>query len=296
MDLRVLRYFLAVANEGSITRAADALYVTQPTVSKQILELERELGVELFVRKKSRLLLTEDGLLLQKRALEIVRMVDATEAELRHEEQEIRGDVFLGTSEGSMLYLISEVVQKLQETHPKLSLHFLYGDAYSSLDRLERGLIDFAILNDQTNDRNHCLALPSQDTWGLVVSASHPLASQKVIRPMDLRKIKLMVTRQTSESNSFEGWLGYSKSRLNIIGTFDIANLVLPLVESGICCCIMMDRAWLHPSSTLRFIPLEPQLRFSGSLYWSRTRPLSAPCQVFLDTLKSLISAETSDE
>ena len=291
MDLRVLRYFLAVASEGSITRAAEVLYVTQPTVSKQILELEDELGTSLFTRRRNSMVLTDDGLLLQKKALEIIHMVDAVEADLRHEKKSVSGDIFIGGAESSSLEYVSAAIERVQDSYPAIRFHLLYGDAYTSMDRLDHGLIDFAILNDQTNDKNHSISLPARESWGLVTSPTQPLYSLQRIRPMDLRKTKLMLTRQTSESNSFEGWLGYSKSRLQVIGTFDIANLALPLVEKGLCSCIMMDRSWLYRSDALKFIPLDPPLRFSGSLYWSRSRPLSEPCRIFLDTLKEVVSA-----
>ncbi len=175
MELRVLRYFLAVAREGSITGAANVLNVTQPTLSRQIKELEQELGQQLLIRGSHNVSLTAEGMILRKRAEEIVEMVSKTKAELRSAEDTIGGDIYIGGGETEGMRLIAETIKELQSQYPQIRCHLYSGNAEDVTERLDKGLLDFGILIQPTDlSKYDFLSLPVKDVWGAIMPKSCP--------------------------------------------------------------------------------------------------------------------------
>ena len=189
MEIRVLRYFLAVAREESISRAAEYLHVTQPTLSRQLMELEDELGTRLFVRgKRNRsVILTDEGM-LRRRAEEIVELTDKTEAEIHAKDEIISGDIYIGCGETDAMRLIAQTARDLQEDYPDICYHLFSGNADDVTERLDKGLLDFGILVGSANTEKYdYITLPATDVWGLLMRKDSPLAEKNAVRPEDLK-------------------------------------------------------------------------------------------------------------
>ncbi len=286
MEIRVLRYFLAVAQEGSVTRAARALHLTQPTLSRQIRELEEELGQTLFSRGGRELSLTREGLLLRQRAEEIVGLAEITEKEFRSlGEKTVSGDLSLGCGESKALSFVTDALKVLQDEHPLIIPHFFSGNGEIVMDRLDKGLLDFAVLMGAENtERYSSLPLPNHDTWGLLMDKDDPMAQKKAITAEDLLDIPLILSSQSLSRDELSGWLGFPMSRLHIAATYTLLFNGSLMVRSGLGYALCFDH--IAPSGKdspfafrpFAFRPLTSPL----SLVWKKHQILSAPAEAFL--------------
>ena len=285
METRVLRYFLAVAQEGSVTRAARALHLTQPTLSRQIRELEEELGQTLFSRGGRELSLTREGLLLWPRAEEIVGLAEITEKEFRSlGEKTVSGDLSLGCGESKALSFVTDALKVLQDEHPLIIPHFFSGNGEIVMDRLDKGLLDFAVLMGAENtERYYSLPLPNHDTWGLLMDKDDPMAQKKAITAEDLLDIPLILSSQSLSRDELSGWLGFPMSRLHIAATYTLLFNGSLMVRSGLGYALCFDH--IAPSgkdSPFAFRPLTSPL----SLVWKKHQILSAPAEAFLAKIR----------
>lgn len=285
METRVLRYFLAVAQEGSVTRAARALHLTQPTLSRQIRELEEELGQTLFSRGGRELSLTREGLLLRQRAEEIVGLAKITEKEFRSlGEKTVSGDLSLGCGESKALSFVTDALKVLQDEHPLIIPHFFSGNGEIVMDRLDKGLLDFAVLMGAENtERYYSLPLPNHDTWGLLMDKDDPMAQKKAITAEDLLDIPLILSSQSLSRDELSGWLGFPMSRLHIAATYTLLFNGSLMVRSGLGYALCFDH--IAPSgkdSPFAFRPLTSPL----SLVWKKHQILSAPAEAFLAKIR----------
>lgn len=285
MEIRVLRYFLAVAREGSVTRAARALHLTQPTLSRQIRELEEELGQTLFLRGGRELSLTREGLLLRQRAEEIVGLAEITEKEFRSlGEKTVSGDLSLGCGESKALSFVTDALKVLQDEHPLIIPHFFSGNGEIVMDRLDKGLLDFAVLMGAENtERYYSLPLPNHDTWGLLMDKDDPMAQKKAITAEDLLDIPLILSSQSLSRDELSGWLGFPMSRLHIAATYTLLFNGSLMVRSGLGYALCFDH--IAPSgkdSPFAFRPLTSPL----SLVWKKHQILSAPAEAFLAKIR----------
>lgn len=285
MEIRVLRYFLAVAQEGSVTRAARALHLTQPTLSRQIRELEEELGQTLFSRGGRELSLTREGLLLRQRAEEIVGLAEITEKEFRSlGEKTVSGDLSLGCGESKALSFVTDALKVLQDEHPLIIPHFFSGNGEIVMDRLDKGLLDFAVLMGAENtERYYSLPLPNHDTWGLLMDKDDPMAQKKAITAEDLLDIPLILSSQSLSRDELSGWLGFLMSRLHIAATYTLLFNGSLMVRSGLGYALCFDH--IAPSgkdSPFAFRPLTSPL----SLVWKKHQILSAPAEAFLAKIR----------
>lgn len=285
METRVLRYFLAVAQEGSVTRAARALHLTQPTLSRQIRELEEELGQTLFSRGGRELSLTREGLLLRQRAEEIVGLAEITEKEFRSlGEKTVSGDLSLGCGESKALSFVTDALKVLQDEHPLIIPHFFSGNGEIVMDRLDKGLLDFAVLMGAENtERYYFLPLPNHDTWGLLMDKDDPMAQKKAITAEDLLGIPLILSSQSLSRDELSGWLGFPMSRLHIAATYTLLFNGSLMVRSGLGYALCFDH--IAPSgkdSPFAFRPLTSPL----SLVWKKHQILSAPAEAFLAKIR----------
>lgn len=285
MKTRVLRYFLAVAQEGSVTRAARALHLTQPTLSRQIRELEEELGQTLFSRGGRELSLTREGLLLRQRAEEIVGLAEITEKEFRSlGEKTVSGDLSLGCGESKALSFVTDALKVLQDEHPLIIPHFFSGNGEIVMDRLDKGLLDFAVLMGAENtERYYSLPLPNHDTWGLLMDKDDPMAQKKAITAEDLLGIPLILSSQSLSRDELSGWLGFPMSRLHIAATYTLLFNGSLMVRSGLGYALCFDH--IAPSgkdSPFAFRPLTSPL----SLVWKKHQILSAPAEAFLAKIR----------
>lgn len=291
MEFRVLRYFLAIAREGSITGAANFLNVTQPTLSRQIKELEEELGQQLLIRGNHSVTLTAEGMMLRKRAEEIMDMVSKTKAEFNNLEETISGDIYIGGGETEAMKLVAEVIKELREEYPLIKYHLYSGNAEDVTERVDKGLLDFGVLIQPTDLAKYdSLDLPAKDLWGLIMKKDHPLAEKKYIEKKDLLNLPLLLSRQaikrTAAKNEFLDWFGEDFEKLNIVATFNLIYNARILAEQGIGCVLSLDRLVNTKESDICFRPLFPVLESGLNIVWKKYQVFSPAAKVFLEALK----------
>lgn len=292
MELRVLRYFLAVANEGSVSRAAAALHVTQPTLSRQLMDLEEELGTRLFRRSSRSTTLTESGVYFRRRAEEIVALADAAQAEFRGQEGVVCGDVFIGGGETPAFALLAEAAQRVQTEHAGVRFHLYSGNGNDVAERLERGVLDFALFIDPVDvSRYHSLTLPVRDEWGVLMRAEAPLAAQPCITPQQLRGLPLLLSSQSQIDALFTAWLGEDVSKLTIAARGNLLYNLSHLVRQGMGYAVTLAGIINTAGSGLVFRPLSPALTAGIHLAWVKSRPLSRPARLWLETLREVTAA-----
>ena len=269
MELRVLRYFLMVAREENITHAAQLLHVTQPTLSRQIQDLEEELGTKLFVRSNHRIVLTQEGMLLRRRAQEIVDLADRTQRDFAHKEEELSGEVAIGSGETRSMTVLAEILSDFRQQYPRVSYRFYSGNADHIKERIENGTLDIGLLPEPVDiARYEFLRVPVMEEWGVLTREDSPLTALEVIRPQDLVGRPLMVYGRELVQNELANWLGDDAQRLNILIRYNLLYNIAMLVKSGFgdALCIRLD--CVYPG--LRFIPLSPPLRLGSVLVWKK--------------------------
>ncbi|MCL9635958.1 MULTISPECIES: LysR family transcriptional regulator [Priestia] len=296
MEIRVLRYFLTVAREGNITKAADVLHVTQPTLSRQLKDLEQELGKKLFIRSSHSIILTDEGMLLRNRAEEIVNMVDKLEAEFSSMEETIGGDIYIGGGETEAMKHIARVAKDVQLRYPNIRYHLYSGNEEDITERLDKGLLDFGILIQPADiSKYNYLNIPAKDVWGVVMRRDSPLALKESIQAADLLKAPLICSRQamkqTFSKNEFSDWFGEDFHKLNIVTTYNLAYNAAIMVEEGIGYAITLDKIVnTSTNSNLCFRPLQPRLESGLNIVWKKHHVLSAAADAFLKELQGEFS------
>lgn len=297
MEFRVLRYFLAVAREQSISAAAQALHLTQPTLSRQLRELEEELGKQLMVRGSRRIELTEDGMLLRKRAEEIMELVSRTQAELSSPDEAVTGDVYIGTGETDGVRRLARAARRLRESCPGIRFHIVSGDASDVCERLDKGLLDFGVLlGDIDETKYNHIQLPMHDVWGVLMPRSSPLAELESVRPRDLWGKPLILSRQVDNKSGLYRWLGREPDQLNTVATYNLIYNASLMVDEGMGYAFTLDKLVNTTGSQLCFRPLEPRLELGMYLVWKKYRVFSRAAELFLETLEeSLSCCETGE-
>lgn len=298
MELRVLRYFLAVAREGNITGAANFLHLTQPTLSRQIKDLEEELGCQLLVRKSHRVVLTPEGMRLRKRAEEIISMVDKTEAEFLARENAVSGDIYIGGGETQAIRQIAEIIRELQEEYPDIHYHLYSGNAEDVTERLDKGLLDFGILIQPADiSKYDYINLPSRDRWGVIMRKDIPMAAKESIRKEDLLDVPLICSRQVMTQrrteNEFADWFGDDFDRLHVVTTFNLVYNAAIMVEAGIGYAVTLDKlAHTSEDSPLCFRPLMPPLESGMNVIWKKYQVFSPAAELFLERMNEAFGRE----
>ncbi|MGC4018971.1 MAG: LysR family transcriptional regulator [Muricomes sp.] len=294
MDIRVLRYFLAVAREENISNAAKILHVTQPTLSRQLMELEADLGVKLFSRSSGNrsITLTEDGILLRKRAEEILDLVEKTESELTAPGERVSGSIHVGSGETHVISLLSKEIKHIQNEHPDIHFHFFSGNADNVTEKLDNGLIDFGVLTEPFNlSKYDSIMLPASDTWGLLMKKEHPLAKKDSICASDLWNLPLICSSQQMTSHTFSAWLKDDLEKLNIVATYTLLYNASLLVKDDIGCALCLDKIIsTSKGSGLCFRPLEPALEAHWYVVWKKHQIFSKASDIFLKKLQEKFS------
>lgn len=292
MEFRVLQYFLAAAREQSISGAAEYLHLSQPTLSRQLKELEEELGKQLFIRGNRRITLTEEGMILRKRAEEIVDLMQKTEKEIALNDAAIAGDIYIGAGETDAIRILARTARRLQENHPGIRLHIASGDSADVTDDLDKGLTDFGILFDPRDlSKYDYLKLPHQDTWGVLMRRDSPLAEKTAVTPEDLWDKPLILSRQHREGSALSMWLSRPDADLNITATYSLLYNGSILVEEGIGYALTLDKIINTCGSSLCFRPLSPPLTANLCIVWKKYQVLTKAAELFLNTLNEEISA-----
>ncbi|WP_139652126.1 LysR family transcriptional regulator [Raoultibacter phocaeensis] len=290
MELRVLQYFLMIAREGTISDAASALHVSQPTLSRQIMELERELGTTLFTRGGGRRIeLTDAGNRLRKRAEEIVDLVGRTESEFRVLGNAVEGEVRIGGGETPAIDLIARVIEEIRLEHPGIRFQLFSGNAEDVTERLDTGRLDFGLFVGEADLGKYDEApLAAVDTWGVFMRPDDPLAHLDAVGPRDLREKPLILSRQAV--GEMEAWLGREASRLNIAATFNLLYNACALVRAGVGYAISIDGIVRAEgvADGLLFKPLAPEKTARLTLAWKRHQAFSPAARVFLERVRKM--------
>ncbi len=287
MELRLLKYFLAVARVKNITRAAKALHVSQPTLSKQLSDLEHELGHRLFDRGVRTLTLTEEGRLLERRAREIIELSDIAVKEIKGETAEMSGAIRIGAGEVRGMRLVADAIKDIHEKHPAVTVVLKSGNADDVRLHLKRGLVDLALFvgTGDYSDYN-VIELPVPNCWGLLVNEKHRLAKKKNIVPSDLRDIPLFAPWRIDLSTAIATWLGHPLSDLNLVGEMNLLYNAAFFAENGTAAVLTIDGIIEDDASRhLKFIPLKPRLDTPNFLVWRKDIPLPAPAAALVERL-----------
>ena len=287
MDIRVLRYFLAVAREENISKAAEYLHITQPTLSRQLKELEEELNVTLFIRGKRNISLTDEGMLLRKRAEEITSLMDKTEAEFSHLDNLISGDVYIGGGETMAMSILAETMAEMSDEYPDVCFHLYSGNADDVMDRIDKGLIDFGVVIEPADIRKYeSVRLPYTDRYGLIMRRDDPLAGKKSISVKDLTDLPLLVSKRMIDNGYFSELIGIAPEKLNIRATFNLIYNAALLVEQKMGYALTIDHLInVTGDNNLCYVPLSPPTTLRLSLIWKRYQLFSGASEEFLNRL-----------
>ena len=287
MDIRIMQYFLAITREGNISAAAEALHVSQPSLSRQMKELEEELGVTLFERGNRRITLTEEGLVLRKRAEEIMRLMQLTEDEIANVHENIAGDVYVGSGESRLFHYLSRAAAKMQVSMPGIHFHVVSGDTHDLLHQLDSGLLDFALLfTDFDRDIYQSILLPEKDRFGVLMRKDDPLAAKETLSLKDLYGRPLAVSRAARDI-LFDS---ETESKLDIIGTYNLITNATYMVEDGMGLAFSFDGLVnVTGDSPLTLRPFKKDLLTSGTianLVWRRYETMTPAASLFLQQLQ----------
>ncbi len=291
MELRELKYFLAVTKEQSISKAAQALFVTQPNLSRQMQNLEREIGKQLFIRGTKKITLTEAGRLLRKRAEEILELYNQTEAELNTPIADVSGDIYIGGGESYVMGLIAKAAHCVQKEFPNVKYHLFSGDSATISERLDKGLIDFGIFIEPVDlSKYDYLRLPLTDTWGILMRKDSPLAKKQFIAPEDLWDKPLILSRQSIGKNLISDWFHKSTEELNVVATGNLLYNMSLLVEEGLGYAVCLDKIInTTGNSDLCFRPLYPELKSHLDIAWKKYQVFPKCTEIFLKRLQEIL-------
>lgn len=284
MDIRTMQYYLAVVREGTISAAAQALHVAQPSLSRQMKELEEELGVTLFVRGNRKITLTEEGMVLRKRAEEMVRLMQMTEEEISQIKNHISGSVRIGAGESWSFHYLSRAAASIAAEHPDIRFHITSGDTQDLMDELNNGLIDFAVIFTNVDHALYqSIELPVKDSFGLLMPKDCPLAEKSEIRISDLRGLPVIISRAAAPHYTGSEEL----SSLNIVATYNLIYNASLLVEDGLGYAICFDKLInTTGDSPLCMRPIVPAMKSTGYLIWKKYQVFSPAVQMFIDRVR----------
>ena len=292
MDIRVLRYFLAVAREESISGAAESLNPSQPTLSRQLMDLEEELGKSLFIRGSRRITLTEHGVLLRKRASEIIDLVEKTTNELTAAEEVITGDIYIGAGETEAVHFLTRAARQMQQQHPQVHFHISSGDTADVIEKLDQGLIDFGLLGNIDDKKYNVISLPAYDTMGIIMRRDDPLAQKEYVTAEDMAGKPLIVNRGVLGSNMM-----YDQPLFqNVVATYSLIYNGSLMVADGLGYMLCLDKILnLSGDSPLCFRPLMPLLQTHMSIAWKKFQVFSRASEKFLALLRNELMQQDLD-
>ena len=292
MDIRVLKYFLAVAREQSFSTAAERLFLSQPTLSRQLKELEDELGKTLLVRSNKGVTLTEEGIILRKRAEEIIDLMDKTEQEVRQSNDSVCGTVYIGAGETYAIKLIADTAHHLKVDYPGIHYSFFSGNGTDVMEKLERGLMDFGLIfGNIDRTRYEVIEIPLHDTWGVLMRQDEPLAKKASLTISDVSGLDLIIPRQPNHSTMLSEMIAEQAPDANIVAEYNLIYNASVMVGEGIGCAIALDRLInVSGDSKLCFRPFEPPMEAVCSFIWKRYSVFTKAAGIFLEQFKKDIS------
>lgn len=293
MEIRVLKYFLTVSREESITKAAEMLHITQPTLSRQLMQLEEELGVKLFVRGKSRIILTDEGMLLRRRAEEIVDLANRTAREFSEQDNLIGGEIFIGAGETNAMHLLANLIKKFNKEYPQVKYNLYSGNADEIKERIDKGLIDIGLLTEPVNiEKYEFTRLPNKERWGVLMQKDSPLAKKEYIKPEDLVNMPIINTKRSIVQNEIENWFGVHYEKLNIIATYNLIYNAAIMVEEGLGYAICFEKLVnINDETNLCFKPFYPMLETGAVIVWKKHQVFSTATAKLIERIINALKA-----
>lgn len=291
MEIRVLRYFLAVVREGGINRAAEVLHITQPTLSRQLSQLEEEVGVKLFHRGARKITLTNEGILLRRRAEEILSLVDRTEKELIEQEELVEGRIVIGCGELATMQILPEMIEAFHEKYPLVSYDFFTANADLVKEQMEKGLVDIGVLLEPIDiEKFDFIRLEGKERWVVLMRPDDPLAEKEAVSAKDLENLPLILPRRTNVRNELSNWLGDSFESTQALFTSNLSTNGALMVQRGLAYAIVIEGAvpfWDKEKIVYR--PLYPELAANSVLAWKRQQPFSPAAAKFIEHMKCFL-------
>lgn len=291
MDIRILKYFLAIAKEGSITKAANFLHITQPTLSRQIKELEAELGQQLLIRTNHNVTLTPEGIIFRKRAEEVIELIDKAKREINTDNNTIEGEIFIGSGETEILKHVACIIKEIRKKYPKIIFHMHSGNLEDVTEKLDRGLLDFGIVMAPSDlTKYDSVPLPQKDLWGVVMPKDTQLAQKNFVTLQDLENIPLILARKVfrsySQNNEFYRWFNQKRDKLDIAATHNLFYNAAVLAEAGIGYVLTLDNlANTSKTGKLCFRPIKPKIETGWDIIWKKHQVFSPASKLFLEKI-----------
>lgn len=295
MELRVLEYYLMVAREENITKAAELLHITQPTLSRQLAQMEQELGVSLFKRGKHNIALTEEGMILKRRAQEMLELANKTKQELCHEGENLRGVISIGSGETKSMHLLANCMTEFYQQHPEVTFDIYSSTADRIKERIEKGLTDIGLLTEPVDvGKYQFIRLPEKARWGVLVCNGSPLSQKESVSSKDLLKVPVLLPKRDSVQNELANWFQEDYEKLQVVATYNLLYNAAVMVESvgGAALCMEHDKVYQN----LVFVPFDPILSTGAVLVWKKSQFLSPLMRHFIEHLRTIFYKERSNE
>ncbi|WP_337399049.1 LysR family transcriptional regulator [Congzhengia sp.] len=291
IETRHLYYFLAVAREQNITRAADTLHITQPTLSKQLMDLEHQLGKQLFIRGKRTVTLTEEGTYLRSKAQEMIDLMEKTEAAFHEESKTVSGDIHLGCGETRVMEYITDVFKQIHLEYPKIHFHIYSADADNVLEKLDKGLLDIGLLlGPLRREKYDYIDIHQKDTYGLLMPKNCTLASQSAITVEQMKDLPLIFSQQAFLGHQELEWFGVDYSALNVVATYNLIFNATFMVEKGIGYALCLDNLVnIDGNRKLTFRPITPELSIKSYIVMKKYQAFSPPVKIFMNKIKNIL-------
>lgn len=295
MELRVLNYFLAIAREENFTKAAQQLHVTQPTLSRQIADLEQELGVKLFVRSNHAIALTEDGMILKRRAQEILSLADKTKQDFLQKDEALSGVISIGSGEFRSTEYLAKIIAQFRKKYPKVTYEIYSGNAINIRDYIERGLLDIGLMSEPVDMRKYNFVnMPVKEQWGLFVPDDSPLSTKERISPEDLKGLSIVTATGDFNQSRIGKWLGEYKEQVEIAASANLPYNEAVLAKENIGVMLSINLNCIYEN--LRFIPLYPSLEVATVLGWKKEQVFSSTTTAFIDFAVQYLKSISNDK
>lgn len=294
MDIRVLEYYLIVAREESITKAAAILHVTQPTLSRQLMQLEEELQVKLFNRTSHSVVLTEDGLLFKRRAQEIVALSEKTKRDFIRGNRELSGEIGIGCGEFRSIQIIAQIMKEFKKEHPFVTFQIYSGNSSNIKERIESGILDIGVILDYVDIRKYeYVRIPLSEEWGVLVREDSPLAAMEYVTPEDIWELPLIISERSMRDNELADWIGKKYEDLNIVSTYNLMYNAAIMVANGmgVAGCIKLDCRY----EGTRFVPARPSVKNNSVFAWKKALSQSQAVSSFIEFSRIYIKRISSN-
>lgn len=291
MEIRILRYFLTVVREESITKASEVLHITQPTLSRQLAQMEKDLGVKLFDRGTRKIKLTNEGILLRRRAEEILQLVDKTEKELVEQEEQVEGKISMGCGEIAAVQLLSQIIKSFRQKYPLVTFDIFTATADLVKEQMDKGLLDIGLFLEPIDmEKYEFTRLDIGEKWVVLVRSDDPLAARETITAQDLSELPLILPRRMNVQNELASWFGSYYDRLNVVFTSNLSTNSSIMVNSGLAYSLVIEGAVpFLDHSKITYRPLDPPLTATSVLAWKRGQPFSLATTKFIQHIQCFL-------